>query len=248
MWALHALAGLLSCLLVMAVMLLLAQFPPPLSYFSRFHLGSRTPGYIKIDGDDEYLHLAGLMSTPSRGIESSPHLRDKRLRKRRPIQLSVDTSVEYHGLGIAVPGACDVRDTASECDYSDLPGRKKTPGMKSATQFFTAPLPSAKVFGSGSHRHRAPPDIENSPATPASPSSSSSSSAFYDARAKMRSPGDAQTPGSALFEKINNGVCRVADKLSRTFYDHVTEPEDGLLLPVHRHEREKPLVHGVLVD
>ena len=54
--------------------------------------------------------------------------------------------------------------------------------------------------------------------------------------------------GSAFLRRVNEGISSAAERLSRTFNEQVSGPEEGLLLPVHNGEREKAMTSRVFVS
>ena len=116
-----------------------------------------------------------------------------------------------------------------------------------AWESFTAPLPSPQTFTDGNTDGAADYDLESGNYSASAEGVSTPD--MFDITSPYHREDEAEPPaGSALFKKINGGIYNVADKLSRTFYDQVTKPEEELLLPVHNDERETPSMPGVVVE
>ncbi len=261
MWVIHLLAGSLSFLIVMAVVLLLAQFPPRPSWLSTSPFWRRFR-YTNINREDDHELIkaasfygrSSAVATDNDNVEMVEDVAFETFRKRRPKHLTIDARAEYRGLGIAVPGCDNVMKTARERQSFDEEAqrvRRKSP-VVGVWEAFTAPLPSVRMFGPGSGNagigghHSAPiPHVEDSAW------SNESSDAGWVTDEQPDSGGSeagTESQESGILGKINDGIERVADKMANAFYDSFVEPEQGLLLPVHDEEREKALVPGMFVD
>ncbi|KAI7537156.1 hypothetical protein KC331_g11073 [Hortaea werneckii] len=262
-WFVGLLAGALSFGLVCAVVLYLVNFPAKdLNLLSKRLMVQRKryDGYNALQQENDDAH-----PTLSRGGSTQAALHFGRStavensgsgRKRRK-NLSIDTSAQYHGLGIAVP-ADDLRGgpkVVSRCEPYDeeaLRTRTQSPAMKT-WEAVTAPLPALSRFGYElselltpgsrtsltSDTHYEMRDIEQG--------SSSSSHHSEDSRhvhlpqLSARDPQYAPTTGKetgGFLEKVGNGVDYMAEKVARMMHDEVENAEEGLLLPVAQHERE----------
>lgn len=253
-WILHLLAGTLSFLLVVAVLLFVAQFPPRLGWLTKIKRWKR-PGYEKICQDepdfgfDPFYGMSSAVASAWENHESDERAKSDGPRRRRPKNLSIDTGLASRGLGIAVPGDEDVRRTPRKrqsFDEEALRMRPKSPA-RVLWESFTAPLPSVQIF-TGGQKQTEPIEDYVETGLYSAPSVQVSTPDVFDIKSRYYKHGDVEPPGSALLKKINGGIYHVADKLSRTFYDQVTEPEEGLLLPVHNGDREKLLTPGVFVE
>jgi hypothetical protein len=235
-WIIHVLAGIAAFVLLIAVGLLLAQFPHPVHQFEEW-VGCRgKKGYAKVEqhetahGDDK------LGLSTSRMECTQPQLRRKG-NIRRQSNLSIDTGVRHSGSGIAMPGddggiELGTFDGNEERDSVDLSSRKRQD-----SGWLTAPLPSVSSFFNSPSprklRRSRCTDIEESPCL--SPPSNS-------AALRRQDP-----PATAVLRKINRRMYFAAEKMSRVFHDVVNEPEEGLLLPLRESERERESVEDRLL-
>ena len=261
----HAFAGLASFVLIVAVVLYLAQFPPCLSWIRK--LKRKSQGYSKVEQEDHELdsniHHRGKSSAVA-SASCDGHVDNERfgaLRRRKLRHLRINTRAEYRGLGIAVPGkdesgAHEEKEKRRSYDEEALQEHQKSP-MVAKWQALTAPLPSLTGFTDGENTPRGSTsvpayamqsDIESgrrlSQYTVSSPD-------MFDIRSPLHHhlrTGEGNAHLSNIFERVNNGIYSAADRLSRTFHDKVTGPEEGLLLPVHYNEHEKTMTKGVFVD
>ena len=270
-WTLHILTAWLTFGIIVAVVLYLAQFTPKSRWLQKLR-GWRKGGYIEVKQND---HDQGSDNGRSSAVASSEH-QDARwrletsnvLRKRKPRGLTINVDAEFHGLGIAVSGG--ENDDRTPCkrrsyDSEALRLRPESP-VKLAWESFTAPLPSIHAFVSDhqrSEQYQKTPyphqptsyadfDMESGVYAPhswtATPDVFNIKSPLPIHSGNHRRGGEAETPGSAFFKKVNGRIHQAADRLSRTFYDQVKGPEEGLLLPVRERERELERARAVFVD
>ena len=263
-WALHIFAACGTFVLIVAIVLYCANFPPNLEWLHKLK-NLKQQDYTKVhQEDDEHDEVLGAGSSAvafahdnDYGNSSGETPRRRSLRKRRAKNLSVDTAAEYRGLGIAIPGEESTPTTPKRrrsYDEESLRMRPESP-IKAKWQSFTAPVPAVEDFihkHNDSARFRKTPyphgvssDIETRLYPPSS--NPSTPDMFDPYQLSGSSKNDTEVPSSALFRKVNGGISHVADRLSRTFFDQVTGPEEGLLLPVHSSERENAPMPGVFV-
>ena len=276
-WALGALAGCMGFVIVIATVLLLAQFPAAFTWVRR--VGRRRPPGLGRGRGQRYERVAvgsemedfhpgagrscrdgGLGRRSGSSFDGGVKMRSgKGKGKGKSGLLKIDTACEYFGLGIAVPGhQCTDGREVDEGDV-ELRNRRTSP-LTARSAYLSSPLPSMATLPRGH-----PTSNTNSPRkSPLSTASSDIESGnlqpsplrarslgLFDMNSlvheELPSPELDPAPGSAFLERINEGVRDAADRLSRTFYDQVTAREEGLLLPVREDERERAMVPGVLV-
>ncbi|KAK3707779.1 hypothetical protein LTR37_011956 [Vermiconidia calcicola] len=252
-WAMHAFAGCASFVLIVAIVLYIAQFPPDLSWLTKGR-GWKKSGYMEVgqeedNGDNERRYRGRSSAVAATQDTHGVVTRTGTLRQRKPRNLSIDIGATYKGLGIAVPGDEEVESSRRSFDVEALRQPAKSP-VRVTWESFTAPLPSVSDFVHGKRIARQSTlDVEDGHGE--SRSLSASTPDMFDLRspyhAKAGTSGTT-TQGSAFLNKVNGSIYQAADRLSRTFYDQVQGPEEGLLLPVHQREREAPLTAGVFVD
>lgn len=256
MWMLHVLAVWATFMLVVTIVLYFANFPPSLARISEFKRRNRQ-GYARLDQqkvDEQSLRYRNSAVASGSGAGEGD---GKRRRRDKARNLSIDTSATTRGLGIAVPAEQDRPSTPPRrrsYDKEALTVKPESP-MKVAWETFTAPLPSVKGFVNGHtdswlfRHHERCSDAESG-------WESRSSSAFSPniLYADERSNGTmhardhmTESTGSAFFRKVNGGIHHAADRLSRTLFDQVNGPEEGLLLPVHNNEREQATTPGLFL-
>ncbi|GAB1737179.1 hypothetical protein NU219Hw_g861t1 [Hortaea werneckii] len=262
-WFVGLLAGALAFSLMCAVVLYLVNFPAKnLNPLSKRLMGQhkRYEGYNALQQENEDAH-----PTLSRGgsTQAAPHFGRSTAvensgsgRKRRK-NLSIDTSAQYHGLGIAVPaddlpGGPKLLSKREPYDVEAIRTRAQSPTVKT-WHAVTAPLPALSRFGH-----------ELSELLTPGPSTSTASTTYHELRDVEQGSnshgsadsGDVHLPqlsaqamecGSTkemeyggLLEKVGNGVDYMAEKVARITHDTVDHAEEGLLLPVAEHEREGP--------
>ncbi|KAI7229305.1 hypothetical protein KC330_g7507 [Hortaea werneckii] len=262
-WFVGLLAGALSFGLVCAVVLYLVNFPAKdLNLLSKRLMVQRKryDGYNALQQENEDAH-----PTPSRGgsTQAAPHFgRSTAVENggsggKRRKNLSIDTSAQYHGLGIAVPaddlrGGPKLLSKRGPYDEEALRTRGRSPTLKT-WEAVTAPLPALSRFGYElselltpgpltsitSDTHYEMRDIEQG-----SSSSSYHSEDSRDVHLPQISARDTQcapTTGKetgGFLEKVGNGVDYMAEKVARLMHDEVENAEEGLLLPVAQHEGE----------
>ncbi|KAI6911197.1 hypothetical protein KC318_g2104 [Hortaea werneckii] len=260
-WFVGLLAGALSFGLVCAVVLYLVNFPAKdLNLLSKRLMVQRKryDGYNALQQENEDAH-----PTLSRGgsTQAAPHFGRSTAvensgsgRKRRK-NLSIDTSAQYHGLGIAVP-ADDLRDgpkllsRREPYDEEALRTSAQSPAMK-AWEAVTAPLPALSRFGyelselltpgprtsTTSTMYHELRDVEQGNSSHDSADSREVHLPQLSAQSMQYAPMTGKETGSFL-EKVGNGVDFMAEKVARMMHDEVDGAEEGLLLPVAQHERE----------
>lgn len=175
---------------------------------------------------------------------------------RKPRGLSVDTHTRDtgKGLGILLPGGEDAgrRQKKVKKRVSFDPSTFRPGKPSQSKEAVTAPLPQSKFFlqprrpagaGDDEDDDRRYPDIENGFATPTTQDlhdnyADPRASPYFKASESFPAHEDDEAETKGWLGKVNQGVYKVADKLSATFYDTVNSPEEGLLLPVREHERE----------
>ncbi|KAI6830908.1 hypothetical protein KC340_g7866 [Hortaea werneckii] len=260
-WFVGLLAGALSFGLVCAVVLYLVNFPAKdLNLLSKRLMVQRKryDGYNALQQENE-----DARPTLSRGgsARAAPHsgrstaVENSGSGRKRRKNLSIDTSAQYHGLGIAVP-ADDLREgpkLLSKCEPYDeeaLRTRAQSPAMKT-WEAVTAPLPALSRFGYElselltpgpltsitSDTHYEMRDLEQGSSSYHSEDSRDIHLPQLFAQATQYAP----TTGKqhvGLLEKVGNGVDYMAEKVARMMHDEVENAEEGLLLPVAQHERE----------
>ena len=263
-WFIHAFAGFATFVLIVAVVLYLAQFPPRLSWIK--NLKRRYHGYTKVHQDDyelDQLYHRGRSSAVASTHHDFEHDSESEnkatVRRRKPRHLRINTVAEYHGLGIAVPGEEDAGSQSGNrrpFDEEALRQRPKSPAV-ATWEALTAPLPSVTAFVHGQNTltpFSTPPvyaeqaDVESG-RRPLRQVGASTPDMFDVTSPYHHRPrgADEDAPGSAFLKKVNGRVNYAADRLSRTLHDQVMGPEEGLLLPVRNGEREQPYTPGVYV-
>jgi hypothetical protein len=253
-WAVGIMAGLLAFGVVATVMLVLVNFPGLLPERNKM----RRDGYRAVDGAmDSRDDRSPAYSTAA--TESSAGLRHRRKRK-----LSVDTSIQYVGLGIAVHGDKDRSpERRNSYDEEALRARRSPPPRSAAGAAWsavTAPIPSVRIF-SPSHGHDPHHPI---PATAAvdgrvdmdsalesgtvSRSSSYTDMLEADRNLLAHERPDVRPHSAGFLERLNDGMDYAAGKLARMMHDQVAlDHEEGLLLPVRMSQRERadsPMMAG----
>ncbi|KAF2483606.1 hypothetical protein BDY17DRAFT_151045 [Neohortaea acidophila] len=261
-WIAGMLTGIFSFLFVVAFMLLLAQIWPSFDFFGRANRRRyRTGEYARIEreedsdeeneggGDGAMSSTTGVRRSAVDGADTAEGR--KQLRQRRPT-LSIDTSGVYYGLGIAVHGessAVKTKHVRKRVSYDADALRVKSGKEKGAA--FTAPLPATRTIDEAGCGSAVAVEVESgllSGCADEDGEGRTTSSSRAVSSAPAHHSAGMSSKGSAVLEKLNAGVYFVADRLSRTFYDAVEEPEEGLLLPVHNEERETALVAGGFVS
>ncbi|KAI7279932.1 hypothetical protein KC345_g5094 [Hortaea werneckii] len=258
-WFVGLLAGALSFGLVCAVILYLVNFPAKdLNLLSKKLTVQRKryEGYNALQQEDQHA-----LPTPTRGgpTQTAPHFGRSTAvensgsgRKRRK-NLSIDTSAQYHGLGIAVPAdnSCGGPKLLSKPEtYDEEALRTQSPTMKT-WEAVTAPLPALSRFGyelselltpgprtsimSGMHHETR--DVEQGSSSHDLAGSRGIGLPRLSARAMQYAPSTGKEHGGFL-EMVGNGVDFMAEMVARMMHDEVDEAEEGLLLPVAQHERE----------
>lgn len=262
-WFIHFLAGMLSFLLVVGVVLFLAQFPETLGWLRNLRARRRVC-YRRLeededkDGDEEDGVSGANLSTRAAsssiavdGAKMESHRRHMvggeggigKEHKRH--QLSIDTSARYKGLGIAVPGSgykdeeCGDAFSMDEC----YDGSTETPTLR--RPWLTAPLPSVATFfhspGSGGAAPRiVEGDVESGRRWGVNVQSSEIFGGASPVHGMFGHDG-------GILEKVNAGITHAAARLGRKFHSQVVGAEEGLVLPVREEEREGELVEGEFV-
>jgi hypothetical protein len=226
-WIIHVLAGIAAFVLLIAVGMLLAQFPHPVHQFEEWVGCQGKKGYAKVELHETAHRDDELGLSTSRMESAQPQLRRKR-NIRRHSNLSIDTGARCSGLGIAMPG-----DDAG-IELGTLDGNEERDAMDSSPRkrqdsgWLTAPLPSVSSFFNSPStrklRRSRCTDVEESPCL----SPPSNLAALHQ-----------QHPtATAMLRRINRSMYFAAEKMSRAFHDVVNEPEEGLLLPVRESDRE----------
>ncbi|KAI6792479.1 hypothetical protein KC361_g6705 [Hortaea werneckii] len=261
-WFVGLLAGALSFGLVCAVVLYLVNFPAKdLNLLSKRLMVQRKryEGYDALQQENEDAH-----PTLSRGkpTQTAPHfgrstaMENSGSGRKRRKNLSIDTSAQYHGLGIAVP-ADNLRDgpkllsKREPCDEEALRTHAQSPAKKT-WEAVTAPLPALSRFGyelselltpgprtsitSGMHYETR--DVQQGSSSPDSTDSRGVDLPQLSAPAMQYASTTGREHGGGLLEKVGNGVDFMAEKVARMMHDEVDNAEEGLLLPVAQHERE----------
>ncbi|KAK4541071.1 hypothetical protein LTR36_008296 [Oleoguttula mirabilis] len=276
-WAVGLMAGLLAFALVVTVILYLANFPPTFTWIDRI-LRQRMKtryGYARVGGDDD--DNDGDDSDGSRrakGRRASVDDSDgcyatssatKGSSTRRRNSLIVDTSAQYTGLGIALPGdeQTMLRKRRRSYDEEAMRMRRLKPNsspVKTAWAALTAPLPSVSLFGhsvSESFLTRGPHtaavgggyarkdrDMEDgvSPGleTDASTSDYATSPYKRSAQDPLYGP-ETSAEIDGLFGRLGSGMEHAVGRLAQAFHDQVGSAEEGLVLPVKDCERELAL-------
>ncbi|KAK3714014.1 hypothetical protein LTR37_008043 [Vermiconidia calcicola] len=252
-WAMHAFAGCASFVLIVAIVLYIAQFPPDMSWLRKRPRWKKS-GYMEIGQEEDNGNNERRYRGKSSAVAATQHTngvdtRTGTLRQRKPRNLSIETGATYKGLGIAVPRDEEAESSRRSFDVEALRQPAKSP-VRVTWESFTAPLPSVSDFMHGKRIARQSTlDVEDGHGESRSLSASTPDMfdllSPYHAGARTRGT---TTQGSAFLNKVNGSIYQAADRLSRTFYDQVQGPEEGLLLPVHQREREAPLTAGVFVD
>ena len=269
-WVLGMLAGCAGFVVVVALVLLLAQFPLAFRWARRRvrMLGKgRGHRYQRIEGEayemDDFRRGEG-RGFVDRGLgRTSGSMTGVGIKKRsgktkgKAGQLRVDTAGEYYGLGIAVAGdRCTGRHEGEGDDA--LRYRLNSP-VTARSAYLAAALPSA-VSSSRAGWTTSPaksplsavvssPDVESGDMQSSPLGASSADLLGIDSplHEDMRSTASQPAHRGALLERVNDAVGAAADTLSRRFHDRVTAPEERLLLPVREGEREEAVVPGVFV-
>lgn len=171
-------------------------------------------------------------------------------RKWKPRGLSVDT--QTRGLGILVADG-EARGAQQGKVEKRVSFDTTSTAHKIGAEAATAPLPSTKAFlqtleSAGSETDDDETmrcaDIETgnpvqNPRDLGDSYAERRASPYSNADASLRWSGDDdEVEGKGWLPKVNQGVYKVADKLSARFYDQVNGAEEGLLLPVRENERE----------
>lgn len=260
-WFVGLLAGALSFGLVCAVVLYLVNFPvKDLNLLSKRLMVQRKryDGYIELQQETEDAH-----PTLSRGGSTQAAPRFGRStavensgsgRKRRK-NLSIDTSAQYHGLGIAVPaddlrGGPKLLSKREPYDEEALRTRAQSPATKT-WEAVTAPLPALSRFGYElselltpgprtsitSDIHHEMRDVEQSSTSHDSVDSAEVHLPQLSAQA-MQYAATTGRQHEGFLQKVGNGVDFMAEKVAQIMHDEVDDAEEGLLLPVAQHERE----------
>ncbi|KAK5166486.1 uncharacterized protein LTR77_008029 [Saxophila tyrrhenica] len=258
MWMIHAFAGCCAFVLTMAVVLILAQFPVDSAWVYKIMpkvAQNQTQYYMAITQDGcEVREVGGGGNYASAATDEEMALgavgrRNAGARKRKPKKLSIDTTVAYHGLSIAVQGG---EHEAGYHTFNIDKGHPKTPATGG---WFTAPLLSVSTFFS----QRAP---TYSPAVKKEDENAELGCSFhmpFDHGATMHvnpatSPYETppegherHTSGNGFLHKVNGSISSAVNKVAKTFHDQVTGAEEGLLLPVKGKERQAEVAPGVTI-
>ncbi|KAI7335081.1 hypothetical protein KC315_g3471 [Hortaea werneckii] len=260
-WFVGLLAGALSFGLVCAVVLYLVNFSAKdLNLLSKRLMVQRKryEGYSALQQENEEAHPTLSRGGPIRtaGYSSrSTAVEDSGSGRKRRKNLSINTSAQYHGLGIAVP-ADNLRDgpkllsKREPYDEEALRTRAQSPATKT-WEAVTAPLPALSRFGYElselltpgprtsitSDAHHEMRDVEQGSSSPDSTDSRGVDLPQLSAQAMRYAPTTGKERGG-LLEKVGNGVDFMAEKVARMMHDEVDNAERGLLLPVVQHERE----------
>ncbi|KAI7213324.1 hypothetical protein KC333_g6638 [Hortaea werneckii] len=260
-WFVGLLAGALSFGLVCAVVLYRVNFPAKdLNLFSKRLMVQRKryDGYSALQEENE-----DAPPTLSRdgSTQAAPHfgrstaVENSNSGRKRRKNLSIDTSAQHHGLGIAVP-ADDLRDgpkllsEREPYDEEALRTRAQSPAIMT-WEAVTAPLPALSRFGYElselltpgprtsitSDTHYEMRDIEQGSSSYHSEDSGHVHLPQLSAQTIQYAPTTGKKTGGFL-EKVGNGVDFMAEKVARMMHDEVDDAEEGLLLPVAQHERE----------
>ena len=265
-WFLGIVAGIMTFLFTLSILLYLANFPPSFKWMQKFRLklrnGERRNGYSQLPNPSEDENTSATTSSASLRPAAPKQ------RKARSEELRVDTTVRYTGLGIALPDRdadIELSELATQerrsFDEEALRPREDRPLTSAGTVWTacTAPLPSIRCFGStGEDAGVARSDDEwtqgklvgrdletgcFSPSTferhrPATTSP-------YRSKGSGRSP----VPSAGFLAEISDGVEWAAGRLARAMNDQVKDgPDEGLLLPVRTSEREKVVSPGLFAD
>ncbi|KAI7260867.1 hypothetical protein KC343_g8807 [Hortaea werneckii] len=260
-WFVGLLAGALSFGLVCAVILYLVQFPAKdLNLLSKKLMVQRKryEGYNALQQENEDAHLTLSRGGPTQALPHfgrSTAVENSGSGRKRRKNLSVDTSAQYHGLGIAVPGD-DLRGgpkllfKREPYDEEALRNRAQSPATKT-WEAVTAPLPALSRFGYElselltpgprtsftSDAHYGMRDVEQGSSSHDSAGSRGVELPQLSAQGMQYAPSTGSQHGGFL-EKVGNGVDFMAEKVARMMHDEVDEAVQGLLLPVAQHERE----------
>ena len=253
-WAVHLLAGSLSFLVVVAVVLYFVQFPPRFTWLTKIKRGSKF-GYTTVRQEDNEVdksssERSSAVASSWDAAESDGKTKPNGLRRRRASGLTIKTNAQYHGLGIAAPGLLNVPTPSKKRRSYDEESLRRPPMSPAVAAWnsFTAPLPSGKTFISPQEARAKTADIETG--TRRMQSTCTSPEMFdYRSPCHFRSgAGDDESAGGAVFKMIGSGVTDAADRISKKFYDQVNGAEEGLILPVHNGERQQPITPGVFDD
>ncbi|GAB1733703.1 hypothetical protein NU195Hw_Modified_527t1 [Hortaea werneckii] len=260
-WFVGLLAGALSFGLVCAVVLYLVNFPAKdLNLLSRRLMVQRKryEGYNALQQENEDAHPTLSRGGPTQApplFGRSTAVENSGSGRKRRKNLSIDTSAQYHGLGIAVPAdnSCDGPKLLSKREPYDeeaLRTRAQSPAMKT-WEAVTAPLPALSRFGyelselltlgprtsvtsDAYHEMR---DVEQGSSSYDSAGSRGVDLSRLSAQGMQYAPSTGKERGG-LLEKVGNGVDFMAEKVACMMHDEVGDAEEGLLLPVAQHERE----------
>ncbi|KAF2769798.1 hypothetical protein EJ03DRAFT_351062 [Teratosphaeria nubilosa] len=225
-WALGILAGFLSFGFVAAIILFLANFP------SSFNFHRAAPYSLLREQELDEIHTAAFATSTSPSSGGAARMRKKAR------NLSVDTSAQYRGLGIAIPGSgSNLSTSASSPNLStyDEESLLRPPYTSTAawrTHAITAPLPTISArarsedLETGVYHHARSEEFF----TPAS---------LYDTAAELEEV--QQQQHVSWVERLSGRMEGVAGRLARMMYDGVREggEEEGLVLPIRSGGREK---------
>ncbi|KAK5120868.1 hypothetical protein LTR85_005935 [Meristemomyces frigidus] len=268
-WAVGLLGGLLAFGLVITVVLYLANFPPTFTWMHKLlqqRMKTRD-GYTQMGGGDDSdgrsrsRTKAGFSAEDSDGCYAISSAIRGSTRRRK--SLVVDTSAQYTGLGVALPGdeQTMLRKRRRSYDEEAMRLRRlkpKSSPVRTAWAALTAPVPSVSLFGHNrsetlaSGPHTAMPggyahmerDMEDGVAagldSDASMSDYATSPYKRSAQDPMYGP-ETNAEMDGLSTRIGSGVEYAAGRLARAFHDQVDSAEDGLLSLVRNHERELAL-------
>jgi hypothetical protein len=231
----------------------MAQFPESLAW-ARNMRQRRNQGYdrleqedIDLDGSSTRARSSGVATGQANAEVHGRHKDSESRRQRRPRDLSINTTAQYKGLGIAVPGdgyqdeLCDSAHSQQNDNSTEDPPPHKP--------WLTAPLPSVSAFF-----HSPQPTTNSWQNTEADVESGHAgllkvpSPEIFHIASPVHNALNREHEGGKFLQRVNDGITYVADRLSRRFNDQVTGPEEGLLLSVRGEEREQKLVDGVFVE
>lgn len=239
-WFISAFAGAGVFVLIVAVVLLMVQWPQSIAWVEEWLRRRPTGDYKKAVQEDGLPHVLPFSITSDSttahdfsGGYANDHDSIRSLEGRRNGKnLRIDTTAKYRGLGITLAA-----DDAAEAPGPG--GLRKMFSLAPPRQppWKTDPLPCVSSLFSGSTWHHNPerttPGADSqAPTVRRSITASDTAPECFDSRS------ESIAVGKAVVRKMNQVIFNGTEKLAGVLHDPVQIPEGGLLLPIREEERE----------